>query len=256
VGEPLTPAATQLRPWLEHPSSSAVLLDFDGTLASIVTDPGAARPVAGAVDALAALVARYPLVGVVSGRPAAFLAVHLPVAGLERWGSYGLERVVDGGVERTDEAERWRPVVAAVVARARASAPAGVGVEDKGVSVTLHVRTAPSHGGWVRAFAEAEAASTGLAVHDARMSVELRPPLPVDKGTVVARLVASTGVSAACFVGDDLGDLSAFRALDGVPIGLRVAVRSEETPPEVLRAADVVVDGPQGVLELLRVLAA
>jgi trehalose 6-phosphate phosphatase len=249
------PEASPLRPWLEDPPGSAVLLDFDGTLAPIVADPASARPIPGALDVLGALVARYRLVAVVSGRPAAFLAAHLPVPGLERWGSYGLERVVEGGVESVAEAEAWRPVVAGVVARARDVAPAGVGIEDKGTSVTLHVRTSPEDGGWVRAFAEAEAASTGLVVHDARMSVELRPPLEVDKGTVVRGLVTRTGVSAACYAGDDLGDVSAFRALDGVGIGLRVAVRSDESPPELLAAADLVVEGPRGVLELLRALA-
>lgn len=245
----------QLRPWLVDPHQAAILLDFDGTLAPIVTDPAAARPLAGATAALGALTRCYRLVAVVSGRPAAFLAEHLAVGGLARWGSHGLERVV--GAERVEvapEAERWRRAVSAVVGRAAASAPTGVGVEDKGVSVTLHVRAAPEHQGWARAFAEREAAATGLVVHDARMSVELRPPLDIDKGTVVRRLVAEAGVDRACFVGDDRGDLSAFRALDATPTALRVAVRSDESPAELLDAADLVVDGPPGVLELLRAL--
>ncbi|HEY2429548.1 MAG TPA: trehalose-phosphatase [Acidimicrobiales bacterium] len=248
-------SAEHLDPWLTEPSRAAVLLDFDGTLSAIVTDPELARPLDGAREVLTALVARYRLVAVISGRPAAFLAAQLPVPGLERWGSYGLERVLDGAVELAEEARPWVPVVASAVARARASAPAGVGVEDKGVSLTLHFRTAPEAEGWVRAFAEQEAAATGLVVEGARMSVELRPPLPVDKGSVVGRLVLDAVVSAACFVGDDRGDVAAFRALDGLPAALRVAVGSDESPPELLAAADVVVEGPAGVLELLSALA-
>jgi trehalose 6-phosphate phosphatase len=143
-----------------------------------------------------------------------------------------------------------------VVARVRASAPAGVRVEDKAVSLTIHVRSVPERLPWAREFAARESEVTGLAVHDAKMSVELRPPVSTDKGAVVARLLAGAAVEAACFVGDDLGDLSAFRALDGVPTALRVAVSSAETPPELVDAADIVVDGPGGVLELLRALAA
>ncbi len=246
----------QLEAWVSNPSRAGVLVDFDGTLAPIVDDPAEARALAGGPEALAALADRYRLVAVVSGRPAAFLAGHLDVPRLERWGSYGLEHVLaNGTVEVAPEAEPWRAVVETVVHRALRQAPPGVGVEDKGISVTLHVRSAPEQARWARHFAGAEQARTGLAVHDARMSIELRPPLSVDKGTIVRRLVERAGVDAACFIGDDRGDLAAFGALDDVPRALRVAVRSDESPPELLAAADLVVDGPEGVLDLLRALA-
>lgn len=218
-------------------------------------DPPAARPLDGVVEVLGRLTAAYRLVAVVSGRPGRFLAEHLAVDGLVRWGSYGLERVeADGSVVAAAEAEAWKPAVAAVVRRAREAAPPGVGVEDKGVSVTLHVRNAPDQEGWVRSFASGEAHATGLVEHDAKMSVELRPPLEVDKGVVVGRLLDGAGVSTACFVGDDMGDLSAFAALAAVERGVRVAVRSEESPPALLEQADLIVDGPEGVLALLRAL--
>jgi trehalose 6-phosphate phosphatase len=248
-----TPA--QLSPWTSDPSGAVVLLDFDGTLAPIVAEPAAARPLPGAVDALSELARRYLLVGVISGRPGRFLAEHLRAPGVERWGSYGVEQVrSDGTVETAPEAERWRGVVSEVVGRARRAAPSGVGVEDKGLSVTLHVRRAPEAGAWVRVFAEREAGTTGLAVHEARMSVELRPPLGIDKGSVVAGIVGREGVRSAMFVGDDRGDQEAFRALDGLATSLRVAVGSPELPPELAAAADLVVDGPPGVLDLLHAL--
>ena len=161
----------------------------------------------------------------------------------------------DGSLETAPGAERWRGLVSDVVRRARRSAPPGVGVEDKGLSLTLHLRGAPDAGAWAQAFADQEAAATGLALHAARMSVELRPPLRIDKGTVVAGIIGLADVRSAMFVGDDLGDLAAFRALDGVATALRVAVRSPEVPPELVAAADVVVEGPPGVLDLLHALA-
>jgi trehalose 6-phosphate phosphatase len=236
------------------PDSAAVLLDFDGTLASIVDDPEEARPLPGVAAVLGDLASRYRLVAVVSGRPGSFLAAHLDVPGVDRWGAYGLEHVVEGGVEVVPEAVAWQPRVSDAVARARATAPAGVGVEDKGVTVTIHYRADPAREGWVRRFAAAVADETGLSVHDAKMSVELRPPLAIDKGTVVARLVAEAGVGWACYIGDDIGDLDAFRALDAVPAAVRVAVRSAETPAALLAAADEIVDGPGGALALLRSL--
>ena len=236
-------------------------MDFDGTLAPIVADPEMARPLPGTAALLHRMVERYRLVGVVSGRPASFLAEHLAIDGLSRWGSYGLEEVnPDGSVAVAPAAREWATVVASVVAAAR-EAPPGVFVEDKVVSVTIHVRNARSEEGWVRAFAAEQALATGLVTHEAKMSVELRPPLDVDKGSVVASIVATSGVTGACFVGDDVGDLSAFRTLrDLVDRGLlgwavRVAVLSGESPPEVTAEADLTVEGPEGVLELLAGLA-
>ena len=122
---------------------AAVIVDFDGTVAAIVDDPAIARPLPGAVSVLRALVRRFRLVAVVSGRPAAFLAAHLDVNGLVRVGSYGLEEVTSTGIVQVPEAAAWTGVVQAVTARAREHAPPGVLVEDKGLSITLHYRTAP-----------------------------------------------------------------------------------------------------------------
>lgn len=253
-----------MAPFLDDPGRSGVLTDFDGTLAPIVSDPSASRPLPEAVDVLHRLAARYRRVAVVSGRPAAFLAAHLRLAertgdqaagdGLVAVGLYGLE-MADGDRVTTDpRALEWLPVVDAVAGLADEQAPGDVLVERKGLSLTLHYRTAPEAAGWAAAFAADQAERTGLVRHPARMSEELRPPLPVDKGTAVAALVE--GLSAACFLGDDSGDLPAFAALDslardtGMAI-LKVGVRSDEAPPELLDAADMVVDGPVGAVQVL-----
>lgn len=249
---PLDELVARLR---RDPAATVLATDFDGTLAPIVDDPDTSRPLDGAGEVLAALAERYRTVAVLSGRPVSFLRPLVP-AGVELHGLYGLERVVDGVVGEDDVAVAWRPVVEAAVAAARAWAPAGVLVEPKGLSLTLHYRTDPAAGAAVLAFAEARAAGSGLHVRPARMSVELHPPVAVDKGTVLARLGA--GAVAACFLGDDAGDLPAFAALDGLAAAgtavARIAVASPESPPDLLAAADAVVDGPAGVLAVLRAL--
>ncbi|MGH9165463.1 MAG: trehalose-phosphatase [Acidimicrobiales bacterium] len=253
-------AGDPLAPFLARPERSGVVTDFDGTLAPIVEDPAVSRPLPGAVDVLHRLADRYAVVAVVSGRPVAFLAEHLGMAGGGRLvlaGLYGLERVDGGAPSTAPGVEAWRPVVAEVAALAEATAPPGLRVERKGLSVAVHYRGEPALQEWAEAFARRQAARTGLARHPARMSQELRPPLPVDKGSVVAGLVA--GLDAACFVGDDQGDLPAFAALDELRRtpgrhALKVAVRSTEAPPALLAAADLLVDGPEGALALLRQL--
>ena len=211
----------------------------------------------------------------ISGRPVAYLADHLAGAGgTELIGLYGLERLAGGSslVRVEPAAEGWVDAVAAVAAEADrrvggepgeggvAADLRGVVVERKGLAVTLHYRKVPALAGSVEAFAEGQSKSTGLVAHPGKMSVELRPPVATDKGSVVIDL--AQGLAAVCYLGDDTGDLPAFEALEvlrdqGLST-LAVAVRSgigDETPVGVLGAADLVVDGPEGVVGLLRSLA-
>ncbi len=159
-----------LLPFAEDPGHSALCLDFDGTLAAIVSDPVAARPWPGVPELLARLAARFALVAVISGRPADFLHEVLgSPAGVRLIGLYGLGEV-------GPDARPWEPLIADVADRARAEAPTGIYVEPKGLTVTLHWRHAPETGAWAHAFAVREEAARGLRVYQGRMSLELRPP--------------------------------------------------------------------------------
>lgn len=201
------------------------------------------------------LARRYAVVGVISGRPVSYLVGHLGEA-LWLSGLYGLETLDHGRLIEAPQAEEWRPVVREAVDRARREL--GDVVEPKGLSLTLHFRTAPERGPAVRAWAGEEATRTGLVVRSAKASVELHPPLKADKGTVIE--AAAAGLGAVCFLGDDVGDLPAFDALDRLAAAgvhtVKVAVSTEEAPQEVLERADVVVDGPTGAMAVLERLVA
>lgn len=248
-----------LAPLARRPERAALFLDFDGTLAPIVPDPTAARPLPGVPGLLVELVERFALVAVVSGRPAGFLVEVLGhPAGIHVAGLYGMEVAGPGAEARpTDEAAAWRPVVAEATILAAEGAPPGVEIEAKGLTVTLHWRARPDAEPWARRFAEDEAARSGLRAQPGRMALELRPPVAADKGTVV-RDLAPGHDAAACF-GDDLGDLPAFDALGELAAGgmavARVAVVDPESPPEVAAAADVTVEGPAQAVALLHRLA-
>lgn len=243
-------------PFLARPGEAGVVVDFDGTLSPIVTDPAAARPLEGAVEALVDLTGRFGLVAVMSGRPIEFLQRWLPPE-VVLSGLYGLEVVRDG--RRTDHPEggAWRRVVEDVTRISADRGPEGMVVEPKGLSLTLHYRTRPDLAAVVAEWAGVQAARSGLVVRSAKKSIELHPPIAADKGTALEALVE--GLGAVCFVGDDRGDLPAYDALDrladrGVRT-LRVAVTGPEAPAELVRRADMVVDGPPGVLAFLRRLA-
>jgi trehalose 6-phosphate phosphatase len=248
-----------LQPFVDDPRDAALFVDFDGSLAPIVPDPGAARPLPSARAALARLVPMLGRTAVVSGRPAAFLRDALAIDGLDVVGTYGLERVVDGEVVVDDRVVPYVEGIARIADEAEAEFP-GLRVERKGeVAVTLHWREQPARGDEVTRWAESAGPRWGLeAPLRGRMAVELRPPIPVDKGTAVADL--ADGMGTAAFAGDDAGDLPAFAALRALVAAGRlsssvsIGVTSDESPPEV-HTADIVVDGPSGLVALLGELA-
>lgn len=242
---------------VSQPERAAVLTDFDGTLAPIVDDPAGASPLPDVPAVLASLAKRVGRAAVISGRPVQYLIDALGSvagSGLILSGSYGLERYENGKRSVHDEALAWVPAVDALADLADAQAPDGVYVERKGLSFTIHVRRVPQHLEWAKQWAIAQSHDSGLALHDARMSFELRPPVHIDKGTITAGIV--DGAATACFLGDDVGDLPAFDALDraeaeGVQV-LRVGVQSTEVPQDIAARADVLVPGPEGALDFLR----
>jgi len=248
-----------LQPFVDEPAGSAFFADFDGSLSPIVRDPDAATVLPAARAALARLVPRLRSVAVVSGRPAAFLFDALALDGVTYVGAYGLEQIVDGEVVVDERVQPWVGAIARAADEADDALP-GLLVERKGsVAVTIHWRTRPERGPEALAWAEETAARLRLeGPLRGRMAVELRPPVPVDKGTTVAAL--ARGAAAAAFAGDDVGDIPAFVALHGLARdgvlahGVSIGVTSPESPPEISEA-DVVVDGPTGLAAVLASLA-
>ena len=244
---------------VENPSGAAVLTDFDGTLAPIVDDPETAVALPGAAEVLAELSRSLAVVAVVSGRPVLYLAAHLEAAGplVRLFGGYGVEWMEGGQVHLAPDLGGWSDQLEELLEEVRRLSPAGLGIEPKGWAVTLHWRQHPETGPWAAAFAEGWE-RRGLHLQHGRMAVEIRPPVDIDKGTVVEELTREC--RAACFFGDDVGDLQAFAALDRLSAGgvttVKVAVVDEQSPAALVSAADVVVHGPRQALDLLRSMAA
>jgi len=228
-----------------HLARAAILLDFDGTLAPIVPEPEDARPWPGVVEMLADLSERAALVAVISGRPEAFIRGVLDVHKLEVIGLYGLEGA---------------PVLEAAIkadVHALAATEEGARVEDKGVSLSVHVRGTPdpdAAAARLRGPVAALADRYGLAAFEGKRVIELAPP-GARKGGVVRQLIVRVEPAAAVYAGDDLEDREAYAALDDVTgPTCRIAVLGAETPEELRGAADVLVEGPPGLLEVLRTL--
>ncbi|GGT44603.1 trehalose-phosphatase [Nonomuraea spiralis] len=245
---------------LKDPSGAVIGLDFDGTLSPIVPDPASAKIHPAAPDVLAELGAHVGAVVIVTGRPVATALELGPgltgVPGLVVLGHYGFERWEDGRVSA--------PPPPPGVPRAAAELPLlldslglhDVSIEDKGRAVAVHTRRAPDPEGAFAALREplaALAAKHGLVIEPGRMVLELRPP-GMDKGHALGLFLAERDARSVMFVGDDLGDLAAFDAVraSGLP-GVTVCSGSAEVTALAERA-DIVVDGPDGVVALLREL--
>ena len=234
------------------PPGSALLLDFDGTLAPIVDDPATSAmpdPIAGVVEDLSH---QLGVVAVVSGRPAAFLGERVRLPRVQRLGLYGLQAWTEGGPTSRPEALAWQPQVdrAREILEHLLGGLEGVLVEDKGLSVAVHWRNAADRALAEHAVEEAArrlASDSGLQLEPGKLVVELRPPVPWDKGSTVRAVVEELNASAVAYIGDDLGDLPAFEAVRELG-GLAVAVEhGSETAPEVREAADLLLQGPDAV---------
>jgi trehalose 6-phosphate phosphatase len=225
-----------LRALTEAPERAAIFLDVDGTLAPIVERAEDAAVPEATRERLAELADRYRLVGCVSRR-----LVRLD--GLTYAGAHGAELLEPGkDVEVLPAFAEWTDRVHEFVA----SHDVGARMEDKGPIVAYHWRGVPGVDGLQEVADEAE--RQGFITHWGRKVLEIRPGVPVNKGLAVEELIRRSRASASLFAGDDVTDLDAFRVVD-----VTVGVASDEGPSQV-RDADIVVDGPEGLIEVLDAL--
>ena len=224
----------------EAPERAAIFLDVDGTLAPIAPRPEDARVPDEARNLSTRLVGRYALVACVSGRTGEDARRLVGVEGVRYVGAHGLELAPDAG--------RWRDEIHSF------AATVDWPVEDKGLTVSFHYRQAEDESAALEYLEEVaeRARRAGLIPRFGRKVLEIRPPVHADKGTAVRQMLDETGLQRALYAGDDSTDVDGFRALDGLDVGVRVAVSSDEAPSELIRGADVVVDSPTELLALLR----
>jgi trehalose 6-phosphate phosphatase len=257
-----------LAPLRAEPSRAAILLDIDGTLAPIVDHADDARVPETTRQLLIAVARRYGVVACVSGRRASEARAMVSIGTITYLGSHGAELLRAGWTEaKLDPAlEDWvrrihefgREADTADTRRRR------VRLEDKGPIIAFHWRGAPDEDS-AKAAVDAIAAraeEAGLRTHWGRKVLEVRPPVRIDKGAGIAKLLEGTDVAVALYVGDDATDLDAFRMLSQLVRegrlrrAVRVGVSSEEGPTAITEEADITVDGTAGVQELLSTLAA
>lgn len=255
-----------LRAVLHHPS--AVVCDIDGTISAIASTPDAARLAEGAREALIRLSSLVELVAVVTGRSAIDGSTMLGVPGALVVGNHGLEWIQDGKHVIHPDALPFEGRLADVmtaIAELTASDPRlqGSVVENKRLSGSVHYRLTPDPVAAQILLLDAAkelGLRNNLRVSEGRMVVELRPPVNVNKGAALQRIVEERILMGMVFFGDDVTDVDGFRVLQMLRdtrnfAGLSVAVADPEARPDVIAAADTSIDGVASCVKLLERLA-
>jgi trehalose 6-phosphate phosphatase len=266
----VTPAAATLdellRPLKAEPRRSAILLDVDGVLAPIVQHPDDAHMPETTRRPLIEVAKRYGVVACVSGRRASDARRIVSLGSIAYLGSHGSEILRPGAIapelDRELQAYTRRVQAFARTALTEQLQRLRVRLEDKEAIAAFHWRGVPDEEGAQAAISEIarQAEAAGFTAHWGRKVLEIRPPVRVDKGAGIVNLLRDADLAAALYAGDDVTDVDAFHGLSElVELGalghaLRVGVRSDETPPALAEEADVLVDGTDGVRELLQAL--
>ena len=238
---------------LQEAPRRVLMLDYDGTLAPFRVRPEQATPYPGVSEMLVTLAMQEDTrVVVVTGRRAQDVAELLELSGLiEIWGVHGWERLLPGKELNSQEpTAEIRLALAEAHTLADGLRRSGARIERKPASIAFHWRGLPDsaverlreqlQSAW-RPFAE----SAMLEWLPFDGGVELRAPGANKRFAVSAVLSETSADSVAAYLGDDLTDEDAFRAMKGR--GLSVLVRPERRETE----ADVWIRPPDELLEFI-----
>lgn len=247
---------TTLRPLLQA-SRLGLLVDLDGTLSPIVPIPENAKVTPENLRLLEALAHTLPLVAVVSGRGAPDIYQRVGLSNLIYIGNHGME-MWDGSTSITrPEAGSFRAALVKVIQQLQPHLIPGMIVDDKGASISLHYRQVGDFDASAfRALIQDIAEQNHITMFEGRKVFEFRPPIAINKGSILEQLVEEYQLDAAIFIGDDTTDADALRMVRHLRQSNRcfavgLGVEADETPDVVLETADLLVQGVSGVESFL-----
>ena len=204
------------------------------------------------------------LVAILTGRDSLKARDMLGIDGAVYVGNHGLEWWQDGKLEIREEAKEYAPAIRGLLERLRREPDvSGLVMEDKGVSASIHYRLSPEPHRARSAILDVLGRipeAQGLSITEGKMVVEIRPHVRVDKGTSLRQLVMEYGLKSVLYLGDDVTDVDAFKALhaltsEGLCVGLALGVLGQNTPVDIEQEADLLLDDVAEAEELLRRIA-
>ncbi|MDQ6742474.1 MAG: trehalose-phosphatase [Candidatus Dormibacteraeota bacterium] len=242
----------------------AVFLDYDGTLTPIVDRPEDALISGSMREAVRRLAKRCP-VCVVSGRDRLVVQELMGVDDLIVAGSHGFDIwSPSGGAIQRQEGAEFLDLLEEVRARlgAELGAIPGALVEPKSNSVAAHYRlVAEDQRPRVKEIVDRLLAdySGKLKITPGKMVYEIQPNVDWDKGKAVLYLLTALELDrdevVPIYMGDDITDEDAFRALSGRGLGVFVGRADDPEVAGRLTSADYLLESMEDVEQFLNLVA-
>jgi len=245
-------------------SPFGLITDVDGTISPTAPTPQQAEVSPLCRRYLNLLCQQIALVAAVSGRSAAQVAEMVDISGMVYIGNHGLERWVNGHPELTGEARDYQAMMAAALSEIKPLlSMEGITIEDKGVTATIHYRRSPnpvSAEKQIAATLQNSPHASKLHAMPGRMAINLLPPVAANKGTAISDLIQEFGLRSGVYLGDDVTDIDAFKAIRDYPRetdfhGLAIGVISEEMPEMFSGEVDFTLNGVRDVERFLEWLS-
>ena len=242
-------------------SPFGLITDVDGTISETAPTPQQAEVSPQCRHYLSILSQHLALVAAVSGRPADEIKNMLKIDRAIYIGNHGLERWAEEQSAFSKETEGYPELIKVVI---KELAPLlhleGIRLEDKGITVTIHYRLSPNPEAAKRdilATLESSIQAKRLRIMHGKMSINLLPPVQVNKGTAVLDLIREYSLQGGIYLGDDLTDIDAFKAIHSTSShssfhGIAIGIASQETMKMLVAEADFTLNGVTDVARFLR----
>jgi len=241
-----------------------LITDVDGTISQTAPTPQQAKVTPLCRRYLSALCNHLALVAAISGRPAAEVKSMINIDGMIYIGNHGLERWVGGHSEFIKDAQDYPPVLEAVTKElSPLLSIEGLSIDNKRITVTIHYRlchdpqSAERH---ILAAIENSPHARSLRIIKGRMAIDLIPPVRVDKGTATLHLIQEYNLQGGVYLGDDITDIDAFRAIHAACRdldfqGFAIGITSQEMPEKLADEAGLTLKGVDDVERFLKWLS-
>ena len=238
-----------------------LITDVDGTISQTVPTPQQARVSPLCRKYLSALCNKLALVAAISGRPAAEVRSMIGIDGMVYIGNHGLERWTGGHFKFSKDIQGYSRVIKAAIEELTPLLfIEGITIENKGVTASIHYRLCHDHQSTKRdiiAVIEGSPRARSLRIIQGRMVIDLLPSVKVNKGTATLDLIQEYNLQGGVYLGDDLTDVDAFRAIhaachDSDFQGFAIGITSQEMPEKLTEEADFTLDGVNDVERFLK----
>ncbi len=245
-------------------SPFGLITDVDGTISEIAPTPQQARVSPSCRRYLKVLCNRIALVAAISGRPVSQIRNMIGIRDMVYVGNHGLERWTGNHTELPNNTRDYLGVIKSVIKELTPlGSMAGVSIENKGLTATIHYRLSPEPQVVEREILDsvkALAQAKDLRVIMGKMAINLLPPVETDKGSTTLDLIKEYSLHGGLYLGDDLTDLDAFRALHTASRdlnfqGFAIGIASPEMPEKLVRETDFTLNGVRDVGRFLRWLS-